>query len=178
MLKSLSDFNQNITNIKNETNALNQDLDAFRIWKNQIDKNNLVKLFKCIFGLYLIAAYREATVVTATTSRNMKKLFLAFQLQLDNQKRNLQHHGHGNKERIDNLVARVHGNEQRIRDGIALLGSQAMKNISSLSSTITDVSAKVTSLSNSTNSVSSRLSSLSSEAGLQNDLKWLIIAIF
>ena len=72
----------------------------------------------------------------------------------------------------------MHGNEQRIRDGIALLGSQAMKNISSLSSTITDVSAKVTSLSNSTNSVSSRLSSLSSEAGLQNDLKWLIIAIF
>ena len=112
-----------------------------------------------------------------------------FQLQLDNQKRKLQNHGHGNRERIDNLVARVHGNEQRIgtlskniTNEIALLESQVMRNISSLSSTIitdvlTDIStlsskvsgidSRVSTLSNSTKRVSSRLSNLSSEAGLQ-----------
>ena len=94
-----------------------------------------------------------------------------FQSQLDNQKTNLHQHGHGNKERIENLVARVHGNEQQIgtlskniTDEIALLESQAMRNITSLSetfsSTIADVSTKVTSVTSSTNS-------LSSEAGLQ-----------
>ena len=113
------------------------------------------------------------------------KSCLAFQLQLDNQKRNLQHHGHGNKDRIDKLVARVHVNEQQIgklskniTDEIALLESQAMRNMTSLSktlsSTIADVSTKVTRVSNSTSTVSSKVSTLSSKVdGIDSRLSTL-----